>query len=152
MKLFNKFLLNKYLILYGSQLLLLYVLLKLIGGFSVLIIKFLVTMAIILAMAGPVPIKGQSMTNSISDKEIATLLSILDRSIISYYVSHSGILPDSLGENEQIVMGLQNIDMAPFTYVKVDANTFRLTATLSNGSLTSANSNTELIAIESDTN
>lgn len=109
-------------------------------------------MAIILAMAGPVPIKGQSMTNSISDKEIATLLSILDRSIISYYVSHSGILPDSLGENEQIVMGLQNIDMAPFTYVKVDANTFRLTATLSNGSLTSANSNTELIAIESDTN
>ena len=117
-----------------------------------LIIKFLVTMAIILAMAGPVPIKSQSMNTSISDKEITTTLSIVDKAVVSYYVSHSGTLPSSLGQNERVVMGLEHINMTPFTYTKVDANTFRLTATLSTGSLTSVNSNTELITIEPDTN
>lgn len=117
-----------------------------------LIIKFLLAMAIVLAMVGPVPIKSQSMTNSISDKEITTLLSIVDKSVISYYVSHSGTLPDSLGTNQRVVMGIQHIDMTPFTYTKIDANTFRLTANLSTGSINSANSNTELITIEPDTN
>ena len=117
-----------------------------------LIIKFLVAMAIILVMAGPVPLKSQSMPNSVSDREITTLLSIVDKSVVSYYVSHFGTLPDTLGTNERIVMGLQNMDMTPFTYVKVDDNTFRLTANLSTGTITSVNSNTELITIEPDTN
>lgn len=117
-----------------------------------IIIKFLIAMAVILAMVGPVPIKSQSLTNSVSDKEIATLLSVIDKSVVSYYVSNFGTLPDTLGTNERVVMGLQNIDMTPFTYTKVDDNTFRLTANLSTGSLTSVNSNTELITIEPDTN
>ena len=117
-----------------------------------LIIKFLIAMAIVLVMVGPIPIKSQSINNSISDKEITTLLSIIDKSVVSYYVSHSGTLPSSLGTNELVVMGLQGVNMTPFTYIKVDANTFILTATLSTGSFASVNSNTELITIEPDTN
>ena len=113
-----------------------------------LIIKFLIALAIMLVMIGPSPLKSQSMTNSISDKEIFTMITIVDKSIVSYYVSHAGELPSSLDENVRVAMGLENVDLSPFTYVKVDDNTFRLTATLSNSTLTSVNSNRELIEIE----
>ena len=113
-----------------------------------LIIKFLIALAIVLAMVGPSPLKSQSMTNSISDKEIETITAILDKSIVSYYVSHSGELPDGLDTDTCIVMGLQHIDLTPFTYTKVDDNTFQLTATLSNATITSVNSTKELIEFE----
>ena len=113
-----------------------------------LIIKFLIALAIGLVMIGPSPLRSQSMTNSITDKEISTILAIVDKSIVTYYVSHSGELPDALDANTRVVMGLEHIDLAPFSYSKVDSNTFQLQAALSNGILTSVNSNKELIDIE----
>lgn len=113
-----------------------------------LIIKFLIALAITLIMVGPSPLKSQSMTNSIRDKEIETIISVVDKSIVSYYVSHAGELPNSLDHNVRIVMGLENVDLTPFSYTKIDSNSFRLQATLSNRTITSVNSNKELIEIE----
>lgn len=112
-----------------------------------MLIKLLVAIAILLVMAGPMPISSQSMKDSITDKEIETLITIIDKSIVSYYISHAGNLPSALDQNALVIMGLENIDMSPFSYVKVDANTFRLQGRLSSGNILSANSGTELITI-----
>ena len=113
-----------------------------------LIIKFLIALAITLIMVGPSPLKSQSMTNSIRDKEIETIMSVVDKSIISYYVSHAGELPNSLDQNVIVVMGLQNVDLTPFVYTKIDNNSFQLQAVLSSRTITSVNSNKELVEIE----
>lgn len=112
-----------------------------------MLIKLLVAIAILLVMAGSMPISSQSMKDSITDKEIETMITILDKSIVSYYVSHAGMLPTEIDEDVRLIMGLENIDMTPFTYVKVDDNTFRLQGRLSSGSIQSANSGVELIEI-----
>lgn len=112
-----------------------------------MLIKLLVAIAVILMMTGPLPIKSQSMKASITDKEVETMITILDKSIVSYYVSHAGMLPTELDGDVRLIMGLENIDMTPFTYVKVDDNTFRLQGRLSSGSIQSANSGIELIEI-----
>jgi hypothetical protein len=57
------------------------------------------------------------------------------------------MLPTELDGDVRLIMGLENIDMTPFTYVKVDDNTFRLQGRLSSGSIQSANSGMELIKI-----
>ena len=112
-----------------------------------MLIKLLIAIAVILMMAGPLPMKSQSMKASITDKEVETMITILDKSIVSYYISHAGNLPSALDQNALVIMGLENIDMSPFSYVKVDANTFRLQGRLSSGNILSANSGTELITI-----
>lgn len=113
-----------------------------------LIIKFLIALSIMLVMVGPSPLKSQSMTNSIRDKELETIISIVDKSIISYYVNHSGELPNSLSQDVRVIMGLDRVDVSLFTYTKIDSNTFRLTTTLSSGRVvTSVNSNIELVEI-----
>lgn len=112
-----------------------------------MLIKLLVAIAVILMMTGPLPMKSQSLKASIADKEVETMITILDKSIVSYYVSHAGMLPTEIDEDVRLIMGLENIDMTPFTYVKVDDNTFRLQGRLSSGSIQSANSGVELIEI-----
>ena len=111
-------------------------------------IKLIITLAIMLVMAGLLPINSQSMKDSVLDKEIEIMATIIDRAVVSYYVSHTGVLPERLDENVLLIMGLDNIDMSPFSYEKADDNTFRLTARLSNSTLTSVNSDKELIEIE----
>ena len=112
-----------------------------------MLIKVLIAIAIILMMTGPLPIKSQSMKASISDKEIEAMITIIDKAVVSYYVSHAGVLPTELNGDVRLIMGLGNIDMTPFTYVKVDDNTFRLQGRLSSRSIQSANSGVDLIAI-----
>ena len=112
-----------------------------------MLIKVLIAIAIILMMTGPLPIKSQSMKASISDKEIEAMITIIDKAVVSYYVSHAGILPTELNGDVRLIMGLGNIDMTPFTYAKVDDNTFRLQGRLSSRSIQSANSGVDLIAI-----
>ena len=111
-------------------------------------IKLIITLAIMLVMAGPLPINSQSMKDSVSDKEIEIMATIIDRAVVSYYVSHTGVLPERLDENVLLIMGLNHIDMSPFSYEKVDDNTFELTARLTNSTLTTVNSDKELIKIE----
>ena len=110
-------------------------------------IKLLIALAIILVMTGPLPLKSQSMKNTISDKEVETMITILDKAVVSYYISHAGVLPAELNSDVRLIMGLENIDITPFNYVKVDDNTFRLQGRLSSGSIQSANSGVELITI-----
>lgn len=111
-------------------------------------IKLIITLAIMLVMAGPLPINSQSMKDSVSDKEIEIMATIIDRAVVSYYVSHAGLLPDRLDENVLLIMGLNHIDLSPFSYEKTGDNTFKLTARLTNSTLTSVNSDKELIEIE----
>lgn len=110
--------------------------------------KFVIALAILLIMLGSPHFGSDSMADSISDKSTETILAIVDNSIVAYYVNHSGSLPVALDEQTKAVMGLEQVDLAPFTYVKVDDNTFRLTARLSDSTLTSVNSDKELIEIE----
>ena len=112
-----------------------------------MLIKVLIAIAIILMMTGPLPIKSQSMKASISDKEIEAMITIIDKAVVSYYVSHAGVLPTELNGDVRLIMGLGNIDMTPFTYAKVDDNTFSLQGRLSSRSIQSANSGVNLIAI-----
>ena len=112
-----------------------------------MLIKVLIAIAIILMMTGPLPIKSQSMKASISDKEIEAMITIIDKAVVSYYVSHAGVLPTELNGDVRLIMGLGNIDMTPFTYAKVDDNTFRLQGRLSSRSILSANSGVDLITI-----
>lgn len=113
-----------------------------------LIIKFLIGLAILLAMFGLPGVGSDSISDSISDKTTETVLAIVDNSILAYYVNHGGLLPYSLNEQTKVAMGLEDVDLSQFIYVKVDDNTFRLTARLSNSTLTSVNSDKELIEIE----
>ena len=112
-----------------------------------MLIKVLIAIAIILMMTGPLPIKSQSIKASISDKEIEAMITIIDKAVVSYYVSHAGVLPTELNGDVRLIMGLGNIDMTPFTYAKVDDNTFRLQGRLSSRSILSANSGVDLITI-----
>ena len=109
-----------------------------------MMIKFLLALVILMLITGPTSISSKSMKDSISDKEISTMTAIIDKSIVSYYVNHSGQLPTALDANTLTVMGLSGLDVSKFSYAKVDANTFTLRAVLSNGSMTSVNSGTEL--------
>lgn len=111
-------------------------------------IKLIIALAIVLVMAGPLPINSPSMKDSVLDKELETMATIIDEAIVSYYVNHAGVLPVNLDVNVLLVMGLEHIDMSSFNYEKVDDNTFKLTARLSNSILTSVNSDKELIEIE----
>lgn len=113
-----------------------------------LIIKFLIASAILLVMLGLPNVGSDSMSDSISDKTTETVLAIVDNSIVAYYVNHSGLLPDALNEQTKAVMGLEDVDLSAFTYIKVDDNTFRLTARLSDSTATSVNSDKELIEVE----
>lgn len=113
-----------------------------------LMIKLLISLAIVLVMAGPLPINSPSIRNSVTDKEVETLTTVIDKSVVSYYVNHAGTLPDALDENVMLIMGLDGIDMDSFTYVKVDDDTFRLIGHLTSGNVMSANSGIDLMEIE----
>ena len=113
-----------------------------------MMIKFLLALAILMVITGPTFISSRSMKDSISDKEISTMTAIIDKSIVSYYVNHSGQLPTALDANTLTVMGLSGLDVSMFSYTKVDANTFTLIAVLSDGSMTSVNSGIELPEIK----
>lgn len=114
-----------------------------------MLFKLLIALAIIMILAS-----GPSVTlnkTGISDKELQSITTILDRSLVSYYKNHSGELPDDLSEDVLVVMGLENLDLNNFTYTKTSDNTFRLSVRLSNNQvILSANSDKELPIIEHD--
>lgn len=89
--------------------------------------------------------------NTITDKELETHHAILDQAIVTYYINHSGSLPENLNEDTLYIMGLDNIDISKFNYQKVADNSFILTVELSTSKkITSANSNKLLPVIEKD--
>lgn len=94
-----------------------------------------------------------SFKNSIKDKELETSTALLDKSIVSWYCNHSGVVPEAITTDMIKIMGLEDMDVSQFTYHKLADNKFTLTVRLSgNKTLTSANSNKDLPELASYSN
>lgn len=113
-----------------------------------MLIRVILAMALAIMLFGGSGLNGFGITsfkNSVKDKEIEINTTILDKAIISWYCNHSGEVPDTLNADMIKIMGLEDMDVSPFTYTKVADNQFTLTAKLSNEkTLTSTNSNKTL--------
>lgn len=98
-----------------------------------MLVKIILALAIACMFMGGIGAAGgiTGLKTAIADKQIVSNGAMLDKAIINWYTSHDYELPESLSKNMLAIMGLHDIDLSKFTYIKLSDNKFRLVANLS---------------------
>lgn len=100
-----------------------------------MMIRFIVAIAIILMMSIPNAINPSTLKESIKDKHLESVITMIDTKLVQYYGKHNGNLPELLDADTLEAMGLSTRDFQDergntiFTYNKEAANSFVLTYT-----------------------
>ena len=97
--------------------------------------NFIIAAAIVSMLGyGVSNINANQMKNAVVEREQEVSMSMLQRSLASYYYTHSKTYPDALDKDTLIVMGLENLDISTFSYKLNPSGTYTFTYTKADGS------------------